>query len=337
MYEYPAPPERDGKAFLIFEYCYSLVAALVLVVRALADGAVHAIQVGQPPDIYFLPALPAKAFGTRFIVDQRDLSPEVYSARFGRRGGAIARTLGSLERASWRTADHVITVNRSLARVVASRGRIPPERVSVVGNGPLLSAVQGRSRNETLREGFPYLVCWLGFMAPQDHVELALLAISHYVHRLRRRDALFAFVGDGVALPTLRTTAAELEIEDVVRFTGWLDENSSFTYLATADLGLDTNLEPEVTPVKGLEYMAHGLPIVAFDVLETRALAEDAARYVKPGDTDEMAQAIAQLLDAPDERRRIGRIGRDRIEQEFAWDRQEKQYLEVYEQVLNQG
>ena len=172
-------------------------------------------------------------------------------------------------------------------------------------------------------------------MGPQDHVELAVHAISHYVHRLGRRDALFAFVGDGLAAPGLRRAAAELKIDDVVRFTGWLDEESCFAYLAIADIGLDTNLEPEVTPVKGLEYMAHGVPIVAFDVLETRALAAEAASYAKPGDTDGLARAIAELLDAPDDRRRMGRIGRERIEREFAWDRQERQYLEVYEQLLS--
>ena len=120
-----------------------------------------------------------------------------------------------------------------------------------------------------------------------------------------------------------------------MRFTGWLDEDSYFTYLATADIGLDTNLEPEVTPVKGLEYMAYAVPMVVFDVHETRVLGEEAARYVEPGDTDEFARAIAQLLDAGDERRRMGRIGRERIEREFAWDRQETQYLDVYEQLLS--
>ena len=334
LYEYPAPPERDGKAFIALEYGYSLVAQLVLVLRALRDGGVDAIQVGQPPDIYFLPAIPARALGTRFVVDQRDLSPEIYAARFGKSDGLMTRVFRLCERASWQSADHVITVNRSLARVVAGRGRVAPERVSVVGNGPLLSAVRGREGDDSLHEGFPHLVCWLGVMGPQDRVELALHAIAHYVHHLGRRDALFAFLGDGLAAPMLRRTAAELDIEDVVRFTGWIDEQACFTYLATADLGLDTNLEPEVTPVKGLEYMAHGVPIVAFDVLETRALADGAARYVAPGDTEELARAIAQLLDAPDERGRMGRMGRERIEREFAWDRQETRYVEVYEQLL---
>ena len=335
LYEYPAPPEGDGTAVVAFEYGYSVLAAVLLVVRALADGPVHAIQVGQPPDIYFAPAFVAKLFGTRFIVDQRDLSPEVFEARFGKSEGAVAWTLRVFERVSWRTADHVITVNDSLVRVVTKRGGVAPKRVTAVRNGPLLSAVARGSADEELREDFPHLVCWHGVMGPQDHVELALQAISHYVHHLARRDALFVFMGDGVAEPALRQMTVELEIEDVVRFTGWLAEESCFTYIATADLGLDTNLQPEVTPVKAMEYMGHAVPLVAFDVHETRLLAGEAARYVKVGDAEEMAREIARLLDSPDERRRMGGIGRDRIEQEFAWDRQEERYLEIYARFLD--
>jgi glycosyltransferase involved in cell wall biosynthesis len=84
-----------------------------------------------------------------------------------------------------------------------------------------------------------------------------------------------------------------------------------------------------------MEYMAHAVPLVAFDVHETRLLAGEAARYVKVGDAEEMAQEMARLLDSPDERRRMGGIGRGRIEQEFAWDRQEESYLKIYRQFLD--
>ena len=335
LYEYPAPPEGDGAAVVALEYGYSVLAAVFLYLRALADGPIHAIQVGQPPDIYFAPAFFAKLFGTRFIVDQRDLSPEVFEERFGKSDGVLARTLRLLERVSWRTADHVITVNGSLVRVVNERGDIPPRRVTSIMNGPLLEAVDSNSPDAQLREGFEHLVSWHGVMGPQDHVELALQAIAHYVHDLGRRDALFVFMGDGVALPGLRELAAELDIEDLVRFTGWLPEATCFKYVATADLGLDTNLQPEVTPVKALEYMAHSVPLVTFDMHETRLLADEAARYVEPGDSEEMARQIAQLLDEPDERRRMGETGRDRIEQQFAWDRQEERYLDIFAQFLN--
>lgn len=335
LYEYPAPPEGDGLAVVAFEYGYSVLAAVALVLRALADGPVHAIQVGQPPDIYFVPAFFAKLFGARFIVDQRDLSPEVFAERFGRNDGVLARTLRLFERASWRTADHVFTVNGSLVQVVNERGGIPPSGVTAVANGPLLSAVARGIPDEELREGFEHLVCWHGVMGPQDHVELALQAIAHFTHELGRRDALFVFMGDGVAEPGLRELATELELDPVVRFTGWLAEDVCFTYVATADLGLDTNLQTEVTPVKAMEYMGHGVPLVTFDVHETRLLAGEAASYVEAGDSEEMAGEIARLLDDPEERRRMGDVGRSRIEQQFAWDRQEERYLEIFGGLLD--
>jgi hypothetical protein len=210
LYEYPAPPEGDGAAAVAFEYGYSVLAAVVLVLRALADGPVHAIQVGQPPDVYFVPAFLGKLFGTRFIVDQRDLSPEVFEARFGKSNGVLPRTLRLFERASWRTADHVFTVNGSLVGVVTERGGVSPKHVTAVMNGPLLSAVARGNADEELREGFAHLVCWHGVMGPQDHVEHALQAISHFTHHLGRRDALFVFMGDGVAETGLRQTASHL-------------------------------------------------------------------------------------------------------------------------------
>lgn len=334
IYEYPGPPERPGKAFFVIEYAYSLLAAVVLMLRALLHGRFHAIQAGHPPDIYFAAALPAKLAGARFVVDQRDLSPEVYADRFGKTDGVVLSALRALERISWRIADRVVCVNRSLFQTIVTRGRIEPEKVAVVGNGPVLASVLEPRRNAPLHAGFPHLVCWVGVMGPQDHVEVALSAVSHYVHRLGRTDALFVFIGAGEVLADLRRLAVDLELEDVVRFPGWLHETACFEHLAAADLGLDSNLQPEVTPVKGLEYMAHALPFVAFDLPETRTLAGTAARYVAPGDAPAMAREIARLLDTPAERRMMGRVGRDRIEREFAWDRQQDVYLEVYERLI---
>jgi glycosyltransferase involved in cell wall biosynthesis len=334
LYEYPPPPEGRGPVMFAVEYGYSLLVAAAMTLRALLAGAVHAIQAGHPPDIYFVLGLPAKLFGTRFVVDQRDLSPEVYRDRYGTSEGALPRVLRRLERASWRLADHVFTVNDSLVDVVSRRGGIPAERVTRVGNGPVLAAVDGQSPHPELRGEFRHVVCWLGVIGPQDHLELAIRAVAHYVHQLGRSDTVFVVIGDGEAAPGARALAAELGVSDFVRFTGWVEEADVFAYLATADLGVDTNLQAEVTPVKILEYMAHRLPVVAFDLRETRLLAGGAAEYVDPGDVEQFAAAVDRLLRAPDERRRRGDAGRARIEAAHAWELQATRYLGAYDRLL---
>jgi glycosyltransferase involved in cell wall biosynthesis len=171
-------------------------------------------------------------------------------------------------------------------------------------------------------------------MGQQDHLELVVSALRHYVHELGRRDARFVLIGDGESLPATRAQCAELGLDEYVTFTGWLNEEDCFAYLADADLGLDTNLQDEVTPVKGLEYMSFSVPMIAFDLSETRALAGPAACYVPPGDAEEMAREIARLLDSPSERAEMGRAGRDRITGSLAWERQEPRYVHAVEQVL---
>jgi len=80
-----------------------------------------------------------------------------------------------------------------------------------------------------------------------------------------------------------------------------------------------------------MECMALGKPIVAFDLPEHRVTAQDAAVYARPNDELDFAQQIASLMDDPERRKRMGEIGRERVETELAWLYQEKHLLEAYE------
>ena len=99
--------------------------------------------------------------------------------------------------------------------------------------------------------------------------------------------------------------------------------------MASSDVGLDTSLQAEVSPVKAMEYMASGLPLVCFDLPETRSIAEDAAVLVAPGDEQALADAVLRLLDDPDARRALGAVGRERVRTWLAWERQSQAYLAV--------
>jgi glycosyltransferase involved in cell wall biosynthesis len=328
LYEYTGPREATSKIGFLWEYGYSLLAAFALCLRASVEHGFDFMQIGNPPDAQFLLALPFRLFGRVLIVDQRDLSPEVYRDRYGTDRGALWRLLCGLERRSWRAADHVITVNASLQQTIMQRGAVPREAVTIVGNGPC-SDRTAPERPE-LKCGKRFLVMWLGLMGPQDHADLAIHAAHHIVRTFGRTECHFVFVGEGEALAGLRTLTAEFRMSEYVTFTGWLDEAECMQYLATADIGLDTNLQEEVTPVKGLEYMSFGLPMVAFDLSETRRAALDAATYVPAGDPLALARNVVELLDDPDRRSEMGTAGRIRIQDELAWEHQATRYLAVY-------
>src|SRR4051812_12307906 len=331
--DYRAPEETGRALAFVREYSYSWLMAAGLTIRAFLSEGFDAVQVSGTPDIYFAIAAPFKLLGRPLVLDQRDLSPELFEARYGRRG-PVYRTLRRLERASYRSADHVITVNRSVERTIYARGGLPPGSVTVAGNGPALQRTYRRPARPELKHGRRFLCCWLGVLGPQDRVDLALHAIRHLVHESGRDDCHFAFVGDGDARQASERLARELNIADWVSFPGWAQEDEAFTYLSTADLGLEPNMEDYVSPVKGMEYMAFSLPFVAFDLTETRVLAGDAAAYAPAGDVRAFAALVDRLLDDPATRAEMGRIGRERVEQRVAWDHQQVGYVEVYRRLL---
>src|SRR5205085_9296263 len=73
-----------------------------------------------------------------------------------------------------------------------------------------------------------------------------------------------------------------------------------------------------------------GRPVVAFDLPEHRFTAQDAALYVRPNDELEMARAIALLMDDPERRRRMGMLGRRRVETTLAWSHSVPNLLAAY-------
>jgi glycosyltransferase involved in cell wall biosynthesis len=334
---YRGPADAQSKLGFIREYGYSFAMAAWLAARVFVTDRFDALQVSGTPDIYFVLAAPFKLFGRPLVFDQRDLSPELYEFRYGRRDGAMYRLLRWLERRSYRAADQVITVNSSLEKIAYARGSLPPGRVTVVMNGPSLQHTHRRLARPELKHGKTFLCCWLGLMGPQDRVDIALRAIDYLVHVIGRTDCHFTFVGDGEARAPSQQLAADLGISGWVTFPGWADQEEAYTYLSTADLGLEPNTEEIVSPVKGMEYMAFGLPFVSFDLTETRALAADAAAYAPPGDVPGFARLIDVLLSDPGRRAQMARTGRTLIDHHLAWDRQEAAYIGVYQRLLDRS
>jgi glycosyltransferase involved in cell wall biosynthesis len=322
------PPAREGSGALGYarEYGISLAWAALLLGRLRLRERIDVLQVCQPPDIYFPLATVLRWLGARIVVDQRDLMPELLAARYDRPSAAILRVLHWLERRTQRAADRTVCVNDYLRDRLIQAGA-DPEQVYVVRNGPVLARVEQTVADDTLRAPHDFLVCWVGKMGTQDRVDLVITVAEHVVRDHGRTDCGFMLLGDGECLDDLRALTAKLGLDQWVSLPGWLPESRVFTYLASADVGLDTSLQVEVSPVKVMEYMAFGLPVVCFDLQETRSLAAGAAALSPPGDSAAVARALVRLLDDADERKRLGAVGLQRVHEDFAWERQSATYL----------
>ncbi|MDT0213258.1 glycosyltransferase family 4 protein [Rothia sp. ARF10] len=334
------PPYAPGGSALgyVLEYAWSFLATARLVLRARRDGTFEVLQACNPPDIFWPIARWLRGRdGTRFVFDHHDLCPELYASRFGGQGLAH-RALLFLERRTFRTADRVTSTNESYAAVARTRGGKPAEHVSVVRTGPDPERLRRGEPRPELRRGRPHLVAYIGVMGPQDGVDLALRAAGHVVHDLGRDDIAFTFMGSGDCHAELVRLRDELGLTDVVDLPGRVPDEFVTDVLSTADLGLSPDplnpLNDVSTMNKTMEYMAFGLPVLAFDLAETRVSAADAARYVRPNDVEEYARAIVDLVDDPDTRSEMGRTGRRRVEEHLAWTHQRRGYLRVFNELV---
>jgi glycosyltransferase involved in cell wall biosynthesis len=338
IHKYAPAPLAEGAIGYAVEFVYCWLRTAVLAARIFVTDGFGAVQACNPPDTYFALGWLFKLFGCRFVYDQHDLCPELYQSRGAGVSTGLLAALRALERATYRTADAVIVTNESYRAVAYRRGGLGPADVTTVRSGPDETRMHRGDPVPELKRGRNHLCCYLGIMGPQDGVDLALQAIAILVHELGRTDCQFALLGYGDCLEDLRRSATELDIDDWVDFTGRADARMVTEYLSTADLGIQPDpaspLNDVSTMNKTMEYMAFGVPVVTFDLPETRFSAEDAAQYVAPNDTGLFAKAIDELLDDPEKRAAMAGSGRRRIEDALAWKYQIGPYVQVYRRLL---
>jgi glycosyltransferase involved in cell wall biosynthesis len=137
----------------------------------------------------------------------------------------------------------------------------------------------------------------------------------------------------------MRALADELGLAEHVEFAGWRGDDDIRLILSTSDVCLAPDppspLNDVSTMIKIPEYMALGRAIASYALHESRVSAGDAALYAAPGDPDSLGRCVAELLDDPALRERMGAQARERVESELAWQHSEGALLAAYARALS--
>jgi glycosyltransferase involved in cell wall biosynthesis len=331
IHRYPLRAATGGPAGYLREYGTALWHTLRLARKV---GPVDVVHACNPPDLLFLPALWLKRRGARFVFDQHDLVPELYLSRFDRGEDLLYRAVCALERRTYRAADIVLATNESYRDVALRRGGKRPEDVFVVRSAPATDRFQPVPPEPELKRGKPHLLCYLGVMGPQDGVDYALRALAKLRDELgpdrlarglrRRRRRLRR---DGRTVPA----AGSLRSGAVHRTHPGRGPGALPVHRGRVPFPDPCNPLNDVSTMnKVLEYMAMGRPIVSFDLREARVSAGDAAVYAPDDDEAQFAKLIALLLDDPQKRARMGKIGQERVSGPLSWENSQASLLAAY-------
>jgi glycosyltransferase involved in cell wall biosynthesis len=319
----------------VVEYTVALVMTCWLSLKVLVRHGFDVIHVANPPDIFFIVGMCYRLLGKKFVFDQHDLAPELFQALFKRNSRLLYRLMVFLEWCTYKMANLVLVTNESQRRNAIERGSCDDGKLVVVRNGPNLEQLKPVSPEPGLKNGWRYVLGYVGIMGVQDGVEYALRALYELVYRRGRRDVGLILMGEGESLCMLQALAHELGLDEYINFTGWIPIKDVARYLSVADICLIPDplngVNEYSTMLKTMEYMAMGKPIVAFDLYETRYSAGEAALYAVPNLASDFANKIEVLLGDEALRCRMGTIGRRRVEEELSWEHSRKNLLRAYE------
>jgi glycosyltransferase involved in cell wall biosynthesis len=319
----------------ILAYLAFTVRAAMVVARA-DPRRVAAVWVNAPPDLLVFAALLARVRGVPVILDVHDISSDLYAAKFGGGASIVGAFVRVAEWLAWRAASAIVTVHAPYRARIA--GRVPGKPIIDILNVPDSESwyeigskrtAAGARGGSIATAGNELRLGHHGTIAARFGVDLAVRAVAAL-----RRDGVpvrLELLGDGDHAADVQGLIGELGMRDHIHFdrrTFSPDEVADFC--ARIDVGVapyrDSPFIDQILPVKVLEYLALGVPVVATGTsVLRRYVPSDAVRYVTPASEATVAEAVRELLD-PARRAALAAAGHAALAS-MSWPEQRRRLL----------
>lgn len=227
-------------------------------------------------------------------------------------GLGFPRLARYLERFVWQAADCVLAVSRALANEIHAAG-VPSDRIAVTANAIdpaqfALGADCGSTKKE-LRLSDKLVLGFAGFVRDWHGLDsiISLLARPDTPANLH-----LLLVGDGPAIPGLKSQAQTLGVADRVAFSGLVERDRIAYYLTAFDIAVLPMCVDYCSPLKLFEYMVAGKAIVAPDQANIREILEDGISCLlfEPNSPESLTSALLRLANDDQLRVRLGRAAR---------------------------
>ncbi len=323
IYRYPQLIEGNRYLGLIAEYLWSFICIFCLTILVQIRRGFHAIMIANPPEIFFPIIWMWRALGKKTVFDHHDLTPELFKTKFHLDRSIVLSFFYFAERRMLRAVHRVISTNESYKAIAMRRGGLSADEVVVVRNAPDPARFSVRTPEPEWRRSARYLVAFLGEIGQQDGVDILIRTIKTIEAALGRNAVHYVLMGAGPHFDSIVAYAREQGVADAITFTGRADNTTICRVLSSADVAIDpcpNSMHANVsTATKIMEYMFFSLPIVAFDLLETRRSGGDAVCYAHVDDEADFARQIIDLLGDAERRKALGAAARVRLDSCLSW------------------
>ncbi|MGW2092770.1 glycosyltransferase [Promicromonospora sukumoe] len=317
-----------------------------LLVEAAREAGADVLHTTTPSAVGSLARAAAGRLGIPWVYEVRGLPEETWVAAQGT-AEARARAASSRRRALMQAketelalaADAVVTLSGTMRDALVARG-VPVGKITVVPNAvpdSLLAAEHPTPEAARAALGLPAGPAIGTVSSLVDYEGLETVVRTVATLRARGQDVTGLLVGDGVSRPGLARLARELGVADHVVLPGRVPPGVALTWLAALDVVLVPRRDHEVTrlvtPLKPVEAMAVGRPVVASALPALVEAVGGAGLHVDADDLEGWADAVGALLADDGRRAELVELGRG-VATERTWVRNAETYLGVYRSCL---
>jgi glycosyltransferase involved in cell wall biosynthesis len=240
-------------------------------------------------------------------------------------------------------ADAIVTLAETMRGEFIERG-IAAEKVFVIPNGVDPEAFRPIAPDPDLRArcgvGDRFVI---GYISNLDHPREDFETLIAATARLagQGRDVACLIVGDGTRRAELERVARASGAADRIVFTGQVPHDEVRGLYALIDAFIvprrDERAARLVTPLKPFEAMAMRRPLIVADLPALVEIAPDGVRGLayRTEDPEDLARAVARLMDDPELAGRLAAVGRDWVIAERSWAANGPRWDEAYGYVLD--
>ena len=306
VYRVPLQRKREGKLRYLWEYFTFITLSFFFITYMHIRKHYCAIHVHNMPDILVISALIPRITGAKIILDLHDPMPEVYLAKYSLENShPVIRLLMFLEKFSIRFADIVLTPNLSFQDLFIARG-CPPDKIHIVMNSPDHSIFRERTpaTNSAQSTGDgPFTVMYHGTIVRRNGLDTALYAISDLKDKIP--NIIFNVYGDGDWVQDFLALVDELNLNDIVRYHGFIPLEQIVSAIEHISVGLIPNNRTPFTeinmPTRIFEYLCMGKYVIA---PKTQGILDyfdkDSMIFFEPGNWMSLSHVIYVLYSNQD-------------------------------------
>ncbi len=340
VFRLPIDHKRFGLSRYFIEYLSSFFIFQTFLLLLFCINRYRVIQVNTMPDFLVFTTIIPKLLGSKIVLDLHEPTPELWVTKYGQKFSALYKLQRSIHRYAISYANHCISVTDTHSRYLQTCYSINPDKLTVIEN-VCDSSFEEYAKNykpvKPSNQAFKLIMH--GAIEKRYGHEVAIRALDLLKDTIPNLQVLI--IGSGAYENDLKNLVDLLELNDSVKFLGFVPKDILLKNIMEADVGLVTMDKSPYSELietnKMYEFMAMGKPVIISNLgLLVEKFGHENFQFFNPGDHHDFSRCIHELYFDKERRNEISRNAYNTYKK-YEWKKIQSKYLKVIESLAKAG